>query len=371
MRTCKGTAARGYKRKTAEMEEESSSSSRGFLPAIDTSLHNSVPSPVDSPLRSPSPTPSDSILLSSPNSEKLVPMRSISPDPSWGPNPLASWKPTTPYRRHSVSTVPLPISQRIHISQSALLSSFGSPATTPSPSLVSDKKAPTPSSSGSVRSAPTSSEGSKASYPGHNFTRDTMDWNPQSQPFEQQQQQQRQQRRQYLFGDATQLAAVADSVRFHSHYPSVQATSDQNTEQGQQQQHYSLAPGGWVTSDRTGGSAAAGPSSKPLPVALVLPMSAESDYDGAALYVSMLSQQQQQRYGHPQPHPSSSSMWPASSSSYQMPSSSRRGVVGDQAEDIGTSASGQAQAQGQAQARVQGARDASDESMWNDFVDFG
>lgn len=369
MRTCKGTAARGYKRKTADMEDESSSSGRGFPPVMDSSAHDNAPSPPDSPSRSPSPAPSDSILISSPSSERYVPIRGISPDPSWGPNPLAAWKPTSQFRRHSVPAFPLPISQRIHISQSPLLRSFASPATTPSPSLVSAKASATASSSeGAVSMSTPASEGLNTQNQNRNIFRDAMDWSAGARPHPQQQQQ-------YSFGNATQLAAVADSVRFHSHYPSVQPAGASSNEQ--HQSYYSTSPDSWFSPDKIGASASAGPSTKPISVAVVLPLSAESEYEGAFLYANMLGHQQRRRYPppqlQPQPQlpPQSSSMWP-NSSSHQMPSSS--GIaVGDQAGDASMNAPGPLQRQGQGQAQGQGqrARDASDESIWNDFVDFG
>ncbi|KAF8311601.1 hypothetical protein DL93DRAFT_2168932 [Clavulina sp. PMI_390] len=44
-------------------------------------------------------------------------VRGVSPDPAWGPLPLASWEPSPNpnVRRHSVPAIPLPISQRVPI----------------------------------------------------------------------------------------------------------------------------------------------------------------------------------------------------------------------------------------------------------------
>jgi hypothetical protein len=126
MRTCKGTAS--SKSPTDEAFRSEVRLANSTKAAVSEGAQSS---------RSASPTPSATSYSSSPQQgSSSVATRGVSPDPNWGPNPLASWKPTR--RRHTLSSFPMPISQRVYLGNLPMYNNNvgASPTTTPSPSSL-------------------------------------------------------------------------------------------------------------------------------------------------------------------------------------------------------------------------------------------
>jgi len=128
MRTCKGTAS------SKSPADEAFRSQVRLANASKSAASEGAPSS-----RSTSPAPSvSSYPPSSPLQEySLDSVRGISPDPNWGPNPLASWQPSK--RRHTLASFPMPISQRVYFGNlpphNNVNNNVGpSPTMTPSPS---------------------------------------------------------------------------------------------------------------------------------------------------------------------------------------------------------------------------------------------
>ena len=126
MRTCKGTASsrspndeafRSQVRlanTTKAATSEGAQSSRSASPALSAASYPSSPQQA---------------------STSGGAARGVSPDPTWGPNPLASWQPTK--RRHTLSSYPMPISQKVYLGNLPVYNNVGaSPTTTPSPSSL-------------------------------------------------------------------------------------------------------------------------------------------------------------------------------------------------------------------------------------------
>jgi ribosomal protein L37AE/L43A len=141
MRTCKGTSS------SKSPTDEAFRSQVRLANITGAAASEGIPSP-----RSASPTPFAASDPSSPlHQHTLEDIRGISPDPNWGPNPLASWKPAK--RRHTLPSFPIPISQRVYVGNLPIYNNnnnFGaSPTTTPSPSCLIATNSGTPAGSDS------------------------------------------------------------------------------------------------------------------------------------------------------------------------------------------------------------------------------
>ncbi|KAF8311602.1 hypothetical protein DL93DRAFT_2083075 [Clavulina sp. PMI_390] len=196
MRTCKGDGQQSSGSTHSPFSEDT---------LIDASSHASSPTACEEDAQSPPPTfdIDDSV-------------RWVSPDPAWGPLPLASWtrSPNPNIRRSSIPATPMPISQRVPIISASgpmiaaewtLLAQ-----STPSPSyVISVNTSPSSVEDMDAKSTTNSTTSSGSTITGNEYmtepvARNTSYMSP-TQPSIHNQHQ-----------NATEMAAMADNIRFHS-----------------------------------------------------------------------------------------------------------------------------------------------------------
>lgn len=291
------------------MNDGFSRTSRSIRPASNSPQERAV-TLSDSSSRSPSLNlPNKDLRLPSLISDNKTILWNHTPDSSRTPDAFASWKPANQTRRHFVPAFTMPISQRIHISQSPLLSSFNPLAIKAVLSSLESVDVVMTASPENVGLASVS----RSNDPQQLGESSTMTGPAMDQPYEPRSLQ----IQGYLFGNLSQATSLMDHARYGSQPFDQHALSPRSD----LVQLYPYTPSDDARSPESRRTAPSTSASTLMPVAVpVFSPTAQLDYHTAPQYDNMFGQRQQRQVLSPS-ELSRQLAWPSFPSMYvTMPS---------------------------------------------------